>query len=201
MGNEVDGYFQAHPGELDSFVTLLKKSIEQLHQDLPGVQVGTITTFEAVKNPKLFNTLTQYSDYINYTYYPLGSNWSMRPVSDTAGDVAKMASAAGSKSFGFTELGYSSAPGAKSSEAQQADFLKTVFQNLDKYKSQVAYVQWAGLSDTPLDVCQTYARAQGLPSSDTFCDYGSYTGLRTYENKPKPSWDVWVQVVKEHSGQ
>ncbi len=195
LGNEVDGYFVAHPKELSGFMTLLKKSIDQLHQDLPGVKVGTITTADSLKRPDLFRTLTQYSDYVNYTYYPLGAHWQMRPVSDAAGDLEQMAAAAGDKWFGFTELGYSTSPKAGSSEAQQAEFMRAVFQSLDKYENQVAYVNWAGVSDTPDDVCQTYAKQQGLPDKEAFCGYGSYTGLRTYDNQPKPSWDIFVQEM------
>lgn len=195
LGNEVDGYFVANPKELNGFMTLLKKSIDQLHQDLPGVKVGTITTADALKHPDLFKTLTQYSDYINYTYYPLGAHWQMRPVSDAAGDLAKMAAGAGNKWFGFTELGYSTSPQAGSSETQQADFMRAVFANLDTYKNQVAYVNWAGVSDTPDDVCKAYAKQQGLPDADAFCAYGSYAGLRTYDNQPKPAWDIFVQEM------
>lgn len=197
LGNEVDAYFVEHPEELNGFMTLLRKSIDQLHEDLPGVKVGTITTADALKRPDLFRTLTQYSDYINYTYYPLGGHWQMRPASDAADDLASMAAAAGDKWFGFTELGYSTSPEAGSSQSQQADFMRTVFDTLDIYRNRVAYVNWASLSDTPADVCQTYARERGLPDADAFCGYASYNGLRTYENQPKPAWDIFVEKIKE----
>jgi hypothetical protein len=162
------------------------------------VQVGTITTFDSLKKPDLFKKLTQYSDFIDYTYYPLGSSWAMRPVTDVPGDVAKMVEGAGSKWFGFTELGYSTSALAKSSEQQQVDFMKAVFENLDKHKGQVAFVNWAGLADSPDDVCKQYAMSQNLPASDAFCGYAAHTGLRTYDNVAKPAWDILVAEMDKH---
>jgi hypothetical protein len=196
LGNEVDGYFEAHPGELAGFMSLLKASIDQLHQDLPGVKVGTITTFSSLRHPQLFKTLTQYSDFIDYTYYPLAAHWRMRPVSDAPGDLAKMSAAAGNKQFGFTEIGYSASPLSGSSDQQQADFLRTVLQTLDTFGNQVAFVDWAGLSDTPPDLCETYAKSQGLTDVDAMCAYGEHTGLRTYDNQPRPAWNIFVQAMK-----
>ena len=197
LGNEVDGYFEMHPKELSGFVDLLHKSIDQLHLDLPGVQVGTITRFDSLKKPELFRTLTQHSDFIDYTYYPLGANWRQRPVSDVPGDIAKMAAAAGSKHFGFTEIGYSASPKIGSSDQLQVDFMKAVFENLHIYRDQVAFINWAGLADSPDDVCQSYARSQGLPDVDAFCAYAVHNGLRTYDNVPRPAWDVFVQEMQK----
>lgn len=200
LGNEVDSYFDAHPGELAGFMSLLKASIDQLHQDLPGVKVGTITTFSTLRHPELFRTLTQYSDFIDYTYYPLAAHWRMRPVSDVPGDLAKMSAAAGNKQFGFTEIGYSASPLSGSSDQQQADFMKTVFQTLDTFGKQVAFVDWASLGDTPPDLCEAYAKSQGLHDVDAMCAYGEHTGLRTYDNQPRPAWNIFVQAMKA-SGQ
>jgi hypothetical protein len=197
LGNEVDNYFDAHPGEVTGFMSLLKLSIAQLHQDLPGVKVGTITTFSSLQNPQLFRTLTQYSDFIDYTYYPLGANWQMEPVSVAPGDLANMSAAAANKQFGFTEIGYSASTQSSSSDQQQADFLQTVFQTLDTFGTQVAYVNWASLADSSPDVCEAYANSQGLTTNvDTFCAYAEYTGLLTYEDQPRPAWNIFVQEMQ-----
>jgi hypothetical protein len=70
LGNEVDAYLTAHPTQLDGFMALLKAGIDQIHQEMPDVKAGTITTFASLDNLKLFQTLTQYSDFVDYTYYP-----------------------------------------------------------------------------------------------------------------------------------
>lgn len=197
LGNEVDGYFKAHPSELDRFMDLLRKSINQLHRDIPGVQVGTITTFDSLRDPQLFKRLTQYSDFIDYTYYPLGDNWHMRPPSNAPGDIEKMSAAAASKRFGFTEIGYSTSPIVGSSEQQQVDFMKAVFTALEARKDQVAFINWASLGDSPNNVCEAYARQQHVPASDEFCGYAAHTGLRTYDNRPKRAWDIFVQEMKK----
>lgn len=206
LGNEVDAYFTAHPGELPAFMTLLKEGIDALHRDLPGVQVGTITTFDALNHTSLFQTLTQYSDFVDYTYYPInglsGGNvakgWQMRPLKDIPADLNAMAKGAGSKPFAFTEIGYSASPLNNSSEDAQASFVKTVFDTLAPYHDQgrIAFISWSGFADYPPEFCQGYAKAQSISGSAEFCAFLGNIGLRTYtDNQPRKAWDVFVKEI------
>ncbi len=207
LGNEVDAYFSAHPKELPAFMTLLKESIDQLHRDLPGVQVGTITTFDALNNPALFEALIQYSDFVDYTYYPInglsGGNvakgWQMRPLSEVQQDLKRMANGT-SKPFGFTEIGYSSSPINGASEDAQAEFVKTVFETLTPYKEQnrIAFISWSSFADYPPEFCRGYAGVQGIQASPEFCAFLNNLGLRTSEkNKAKKGWGVFVEEVSK----
>jgi hypothetical protein len=208
LGNEVDLYLSAHPDELSSFMALLKASIDQLHQDLPGVKVGTIITFQGLqKNLQLFHTLTEYSDFIDYTYYPSehlapgpGGNQEvqMEPVSEVPADLNKMAQAAGIKQFGFTEIGYPASPIVGSSPQQQADFVQTVFDTLNQYrlKNRIAFINWAEFADYAPSFCQSYADQQGFINTSGNCAFLQSLGLRTYaDNQPREAWNTFVQDI------
>ena len=198
LGNEVDTYLAVHPTQLDGFVALLKSGIDQIHEELPGVKVGTITTFASLDNLQLFQTLTQYSDFVDYTYYPLQGGWQMRPVAEVPADLNRMAAAAGSKPFAFTEIGYSSSPVANSSEQIQAKFVKAVFDGLDQYRqqNQILFISWMSFADPPPGVCQIYSGQQGMSASREFCAFFDNLGLRTYsDNQMKQAWSIFVQEV------
>lgn len=197
LGNEVDTYLTANPAQLDGFIALLRAGIDQIHQEMPGVKVGTITTFASVDNPRLLQRLTEYSDFIDYTYYPL-QGWNMRPLAQVPADLSRMAAAAGSKPFAFTEIGYSSSPLAGSSEQNQAQFVKAIFDGLDQYRqqNQLLFISWMSFADPPPGACRSYAGQQGLSASTGFCAFLNNLGLRTYsDNQAKQAWCTFVAEV------
>jgi hypothetical protein len=164
---------------------------------MPDVKAGTITTFASLDNPKLFQTLTQYSDFVDYTYYPL-QGWQMRSVAQVPADLNRMAAAAGGKPFAFTEIGYSSSPVANSSQQLQAEFVKAIFDGLDPYRqqNQILFLSWMSFADPPPGVCQSYSSEQRISASTEFCAFLDNLGLRTYsDNQAKQAWYVFVQEV------
>jgi hypothetical protein len=204
LGNEVDAYFSAHPEEVRGFLLLLKESIELLHQQLPGVKVATITTYDTVNNNlRLFRQLTQYSDFINYTYYPTNGpgsypEWQMRPLQQTSADLYRMVRAAGNKPIAFTEIGYSAARVNGSSQEMQAQFVKIVFESLEPMRqlNRLEFITWSAFADYPPTLCKTYANQQGIMPSREFCGFLGGIGLREYAtNTPRKAWDVFVSYV------
>ena len=198
LGNEVDAFLTAHPTELDGFMALLKAGIDQIHKEMPGVKVGTITTFASLDNPQLFQTLTQYSDFVDYTYYPLQWGWQMRPVAQVNADLNRMAAAAGSKPFAFTEIGYSSSPVSNSSQQNQAQFVKAIFDGLERYRQQnkILFISWMSFADPPPGACRSYSGQRGISASSEFCGFLDNLGLRTYfDNQAKQAWYIFVQGV------
>lgn len=202
LGNEVDGYLSQHPNEVTAFQTLLKRAIDRIHLKMPGVKVGTIFTANGAKQyPALFAAVNQYTDFIDYTYYPVAdltngnvsSNWQMKPISQIAADLQFLASNAGDKQFAFTEIGYSSSPDSGSSEAQQAEFVNEIFRVLKPYRSsgKVAFILYALLYDYSPDQCAPYAAQQNVPST-AICTFMNNLGLRRYsDGQPKPAWSAF----------
>ena len=192
LGNEVDEYLYLHPTEVNAFTTLMKEGVDLLHKELPGVQVGTIVTSGALTDPQLFKTITQYSDFIDYTYYPFDGT-QMLPVSQVPAELKLLASAAGSKPFAFTEIGYSSSPIIGSSQQDQADFVQTVFDTLEQYRSQLAFLSWSSLADPTSSDCSGYTSQQNMTASTDFCAFLDNLGLLTDTGQPKEAWSAFAQ--------
>jgi len=199
LGNEVDQYLTENPNQLSGFMTLLNASIKQIHQEMPGVAVGTVVTSNAVNNPQLFDTIEQYSDFIDYTYYPFVDS-KMESMPQVTADLNQMAAAAGKKPFAFTEIGYSSSPVVGSSQQIQADFVNTVFDTLDQYSNRVAFVSWSSLADPSAGDCQSYASEQDFSATMDFCAFFDNLGLRTDDNHAKLAWSAFVNDINGSAG-
>ena len=196
LGNEVDLYLGSNPTQASGFVALLQTGINLIHQEMPWVKVGTITTSSALNNPALFQELTQFSDFIDYTYYPATAS-QMLPVSQVPGDLNRMAAAAGTKPFAFTEIGYSSSPALHSSQKAQGDFVNTVFNTLGQYRNRIAFVSWSSLADPSPQSCQSYASQQSLSASTNYCAFLDNLGLLTNTGTPKQAWYAFVQDLSQ----
>jgi hypothetical protein len=76
IGNEVDVYLGAHPGEWDPNRAFRSDSIAYVHQVLPGVKVGVTTTFGGSHGPdaRRIAGLNALADVVVMTY-PLGADF------------------------------------------------------------------------------------------------------------------------------
>jgi hypothetical protein len=168
IGNEVDGYLNSNPAELNAFSTFYQKAINEIHIKMPLVKVGTILTLSSViNNPTIFNALAPASDFICYTYYPTNDatpNWQMLPPSDVIADINFMAQKGGNKPFAFTEIGYPSSLENNSSEIAQKQFVKNMFDALRPYKEdgKLEFIFYHGLYDYPTGFCSQYSRIKEL---------------------------------------
>ena len=208
LGNEIDGYLNQHPHEYPVFLTFYERAVNRIHQQMPGVKVGTIFTFQGVgTNPPFFDRVKEISDFIDYTYYPVGGlqngnvspTWQMRPVGEIAAELNNLAQRASGKPFAFTEIGYSSSPFNNSSEEKQAEFVQEMFRVLTPYREQgrIAFLLYHAMYDYAPGVCRPYAKQQGA-SADVMCDFMENLGLRSYETgAPRKAWDVFVTGVKK----
>ena len=200
LGNEVDAYLGNHHDEAEDFALFFQRAAAHVRRRLPGVRVGTILTHAGVRGlPDLFRSLRADSDFIAYSYYPVDRQWRMRPVREVEPDVEFLAEQADEKPFAFTEIGYSASPLNGSSEAQQAEFVRTVFQALAPYHEagRIEFIFYHTLYDYPPEFCRPYAAAQGLGQSEEFCAFVEHLGLRSYATgKPRPAWDAFVEGTR-----
>lgn len=202
IGNEVDGYLSTNPATVNAFASFYQQAVNHIHQKMPWVKVGTIITFNSLTTcPEIFNTLTPYSDFIGYTYYPTENsnpNWQMRAPADVYSDIAFMADRAQGKPFAFTEIGYPSSPDNNSSESRQKQFIENMFEALRPYKErgELEFVYYHGLYDYAPDFCEPYAAAQGIDAT-YLCGFMNSLGLNQYiTSEPKQAWPAFVNKLK-----
>jgi hypothetical protein len=201
IGNEVDAYLSTNPGELNAFKIFYTQAVNHIHQTMPWIKAGTIITFNShSSNLTIFNTLTPLSDFVCYTYYPTDEQspqWKMRPPADAVSDIKMMAERAGSKSFAFTEIGYSSSTENNSSEQLQKQFVETMFASLRPYKEtgKLEFVYYHGLYDYAPGFCNGYGQSQGIDPT-YLCGFLNNLGLKNYTTgNPKPAWDAFVKQM------
>ena len=204
VGNEVDSML-ADPADAAAFVTFYERAVNRIHLKLPKVKVSTIVSSAGAtgRTPKLFANLSALSDFVTYTYYPIAGTatgtWVMRPPSEVKSDLDWLAALACDKPFAFTEIGYSSSIDIGSSESQQADFVRTVFADLDTYRQQgrLAFLQYEALYDLPPDTCDAYT----IPDSavaDSICTFLRSLGLRSYDTDvPRQAWDAFIEGIDQ----
>lgn len=209
LGNEVDGYLSQHQDELKAFSTFYQRGLKRIHEKMPNAKVGTVITAGGVKSfPHIFEELTQYSDFIDYTYYPVESltrgniaiGWQMMPVSEVKADLEFLAENAGTKPFAFTEIGYASSKENAASEEQQAEFVREMFRVLDSYqkKGKITFLLYATMYDYQTGVCRPYGEQQGVPDIEQLCSFMESLGLRSFKTgEPRKAWDVFVEGAKK----
>jgi hypothetical protein len=204
VGNEVDSLL-TDPAAAAAFVTFYKRAVNRIHLKLPKVKVSVIVSSGGAteRTPKLFAALSALSDFVTYTYYPIAGSatgtWLVRPTNEVKSDVDWLAALACGKPFAFAEIGYSSSIGLGSSESQQADFVRTVFADLDTYRQQgrLAFLYYASLYDLPPDTCDFPVYT--LPSNAvaaSICNYLRTLGLRAWDTDvPRQAWDAFGEAI------
>ena len=199
IGHEADVYLSLHPTEVGAFEDFYAHAVETVHRLMPGVEVGTSMTHTLVtQNPTLVDRIAQYSDLLVYTYYPVDASWQMRPLTEVPDDMQSLAAHAQGKSFGLLEVGYSVHGLNGGSEQNQAQFVQTLFQSLEPYRSsgQLRFLQYWMLFDFPPEQAFQVAQAQGH-ADPAVVAFLSSLGLRRYDagGAKRAGWDVFSSMA------
>ena len=194
IGNEVDVYFGAHPGEFAAFQQAYRRQVARIHAARPGIAVG-VCTISPVQNPHagIGSQLNTASDLAIYTYYPFqtGSDFTHRAPGTLEGDFDAMGLQAGLKPWALQEIGYSSSPANASSDSLQADFVRRFRAAVAaRSRFELAFANWFLYTDLPAAVVDTLVRYYGLDTPG-FRAYLGNLGLRAADGTPKRAWEAW----------
>jgi len=122
------------------------------------------------------------------TYYPLNTDFSVRPVSAVATDFALMTTEIPGKNILLQECGYPSSPVNRSSEVLQADFISAVFDAWDNHRNRIRLVDLAwqyDVSSTTVDQWVIDFGMTGNPDEAAFRAYLGTLGLGNYDSTEK----------------
>ena len=191
IGNEVNGYFDAHRSEINAYGTLMRRVRDTVRTEFPDAQFTVNFTFSAVGNMDRYREITAINDLASFTYYPLNGDFTMRPPSDLSRDVTRMLAAADGKRLYIQEIGYASAERLRSSPAQQAEFYNNAFALLREHGDRIAGATFLFMSDLPRSVVDLLGGYYKLPNSENFKAYLATLGVFERDGTPKPAWDVF----------
>lgn len=194
IGNEIDATLGSDPTKWAQWQTFFNAAKTKIHA-LWGnsVVVSSIIQFNALKDSK---TRTQYLNFLpsldsaTLTYYPLNSDFTVRPITDIASDFDFLVNTIPGKPIILQECGYPSSTVDNSSETQQADFVSAVFNAWDTHLDRIALIDFAwqyDVSDAQTSQWVIDYGQSGQPYENEFKQYLLTLGLSQNDGTEKPA--------------
>ncbi len=190
IGNESDIFFGTDEALYSNYKIFLDEVVpyvKSLYNDLHSTElnVGTTLTHGALTSDEkkdLCLMLNASLDVVSTTYYPLASNFTMRPPTDVFDDFSDLIDLYSdpAQPIYFVECGYSTSEVCNSSEEQQAEFYTNVFQAWDLHIENIKYLTIFKSTDwSSADVIEI-GESFGL-DDPIFLEYLRTLGVRTWE--------------------
>jgi hypothetical protein len=180
IGSELDVYLGSITMQWAEYTTFYNTVSAYAKTLWPGLKVATELTFDGIVNQNtLAQTLNSNSDYIGVSYYPLNSNFTVKPISSVSNDFATLVGLYSSKPICFYQYGYPSSPTCNSSDLQQAQFITQTFAVWDFYASHIRMIDFTWLHDLSPSTVAYYSAYYGI-SNPVFLEYLRTLGLRTW---------------------
>ncbi|RLT99258.1 hypothetical protein [Ketobacter sp.] len=195
MGNEVDVYFAAgRLAEVTAYRTFVRAVQDYLSTRLPEIQVGITVTADAWLGPQVqtWLDLTADSDVIITTYYPLHSDFSVRPPDSVQADFPALLSLVTDRPWVLQEVGYPASEVGASSEALQAEFVHQVFAAWRNAEGRIPFLNWFLLHDLSSELVAELVLYYGVDNA-RFTAYLDSLGLRNRDNTDKAAWSAFVE--------
>jgi hypothetical protein len=191
IGSEHDIYLGSNSSAWANYTTFYNSVAAHAKTLWPGLKVATELTFDGLTQQ---NTLAQAmnanSDYIGVSYYPINSNFTVKPVSTIPNDFATLVSLYPSKKLCFYQFGYPTSSTCNSSNNLQKQFITQAFTSWDNYANNIYMIDFTWIHD--LDPVQVafYSSYYGV-SNPAFLEFLRTLGLRTFTGNgaDKPALD------------
>lgn len=180
IGSEHDIYIGSNATLWGQYTTFYNSVSAYAKTLWPGLKVASELTFDGLVNYNSFaQTLNTNSDYIGVSYYPLNTNFTVKPVSTIPIDFSTLVGLYPSKPICFYQYGYPSSTSCNSSEALQKQFISQTFTSWDTYATNIRLIDFIWLHDLDSATVNYYGTYYGI--SDTiFLEYLRTLGLRTW---------------------
>jgi hypothetical protein len=190
LGYEIDPYFDRHPEEIQAFVNLQAIVAAHLKALLPDIPVGSTLTFAGIDelNSSLWQ-LNQQVDFLSLTYCPFYPGFIVMDPGVVPSDIARMKDAAAGRKIVLQEIAYPTALLNDSSEDRQADFYRTVFNELQADPAPFAAVNVMILGDISDDDASAVAASYGV-DMPAFKSALQTLGLFDGVGRPKAAWRI-----------
>lgn len=195
IGNEVDVYFaNGRMSELEAYRNFISAVQDYLSSRLPQVKIGITVTAGGWLGSQVQNwiDLTEYTDVIITTYYPLQPDFSVQAPSVPRSDFPALLSLVTDRPWVFQEVGYPSSIIGESSEAMQAEFVHQVFAAWREANGRIPFLNWFLLHDLSTDLVDEFVLYYGV-NDEKFRAYLDSLGLRNRNNTDKPAWTAFTE--------
>ena len=194
IGNEVDGYLGTSASQWAAWTTFFQQA-RSTAKALWGtsLKVGCIGQFKGltdVSTKSFFQTLNASTDLVSINYYPLNSDFTVRPTSQISGDFQTLVDLYPGRELVFQECGFPSSSACKSDPSTQVAFIKAVFAAWDEHPKSILHIDFAWQTDVPATTVDQWVVQYGMSASPYLAAFKGYLGslgLRDENGLAKPA--------------
>jgi hypothetical protein len=196
FGNEIDGYFNEHPDEVNDFVALYTQVAGRLKELAPGIQVSSTLMFGGIDTlGGMLKPLGDHFDFFSFTYYPINPDFTVQDPGAPHRDFARMERAAGARKIVLQEIGYPTSSINKSSQEKQAEFYRNVFEQLRVHRDTIVAGSFFLLADLREKFVKDLSAYYGV-NAEVFSAFLQTLGMFDGQGRPKTSWSVFQQELQ-----
>lgn len=201
IGNEVDVYLGNHPDEWEAFTTFYEAAARYARERAPWLQMGVTVTYGGVQAfPEEIAALNAASDVLIITYYPLAEGFEGHNPAAPETDFPFMIRYADQYVRGvpvvLQEVGYPSGEVNRSSESEQAEFVRHVFAAWSNQRERIPFLNYFLLHDFNEQLCHAFEEYYGL-TNERFFSFLCTLGLLTADGTPKASFAVFAESAAQ----
>jgi hypothetical protein len=181
IGSEFDVYLGTDAALWMQYANFYNSVLSYAKTLWPGLNVATELTFNGITSQNGFaQALNTNSDFIGVSYYPLNSDFTVKPVSTIPVDFETLVGLYPSKPICFYQYGYPSGTVCNSSETLQARFITQTFATWDTYAANIRMIDFTWLHDLDTALVNYYGTYYGLTDT-VFLEYLHTLGLRRWD--------------------
>lgn len=204
IGNEVDIYLHAHPGELGAYAAFYGEVYESIKERYPELPVGTIFAYHEIRNnneQRIYEKLSigDFDAFTLYIYSP-GFIFDHDPqeLLTYLGEIEELT---GDRRFAMTEVGWNTYHKLEGKESDQLELVSLFFDYLEGAPDRMEFMSCFALHDWEKEDCLKGGESFFVPEDpwleneefmDVFSDFLCYLGIIRNDGTPKQAWDEWT---------
>jgi hypothetical protein len=196
VGNEIDAYFNQHPGEVQAFARLVARAGAHIRGRVPDAQISVSTTLAGIEDSPRLRPILDQTAFFALTYYPLNPDFVVRDPSAVNTDFPRIMEAAGSKQIFLQEVGYPTSATNGSSEEKQAEVFSRVLDRVASDPGRFIGVNFTFMSDFSDSLVKSFSAYYRMPGADRFASFLKTLGMFDDQGRPKKAWWVFERKVK-----
>jgi hypothetical protein len=201
LGNEVDRYVAAQPGQAAAFLAFAADAISYANtraKVLPAHESlqTTVTwshsswTTGALPSPSAAPLLAA-SEVVMVSYAPMDDQLHAASSDVAHGDLPAMLKAIDGKPLVLASVSYPSSSLIGATEDAQAHFIDLLLLEVTAHRASVPFVAVNALHDPEPEACLARAASMGHEGSAELYAWWCSTGLRTRDGEPKKAFDTF----------
>jgi hypothetical protein len=196
VGNEIDGNFSQHPGEVQAFARLVARAGARIRSRVPDAEISVSTTLAGIEDAARLRPILDQTAFFALTYYPLNPDFVVRDPSAVNTDFPRILAAAGPKQIFLQEVGYPTSPTNGSSEEKQAEAFCRVLDQVARDPGRFIGVNFTFMSDFSDSLVKSFLAYYRMPGADRFASFLKTLGMFDDQGRPKKAWAVFERKVR-----